>query len=108
VTVFVDITEELVQRSIELDVKPENLPRGARVTPLRVALRVKGPMKLVNVLEPREYAAVVDAAPGADEAEAESYERSVRVQPELPERAQLVGGAPKVEIALAKRRKRRK
>ena len=108
VTVFVEVGEEFVQRTLQgVPVLVEGTQRAAQAHPSSLALVVRGPRRIVEGLEKAQLTAVVDLSQVPEGAT--TVEHPIRVRPELPERTQLVAPVPKVEVILAplRRSKRR-
>lgn len=105
VTVYVDIVEEFAERTLELPVVLANAPRGSHPVPEVVTVTLKGPRRFVDRLDKESMAALVDLRGGEELEGVDTVEKIVAFRPELPERTQVVGGAPKVAVLLGKRRR---
>jgi len=106
VMVFVDISEEFSQRNFELPVRLVGAPSFAKVTPRVVLVTIKGPRRVVDGLDAKTLEAVVDVE-AEMAARLKRFEKTIALSPELPDRAQILGGAPKVGITIPRRHRRR-
>jgi YbbR domain-containing protein len=111
VTAFVEISEELSQRTfMDIGVEVIGGPAGAVPSPQQVNLTLKGPRKVLERLSRDAFLASVDVTPEAA-AGAATADKSVILRRILPERTQLVGSLPRVRVDLqpsAKRAGKRK
>jgi YbbR domain-containing protein len=108
VTVFVDLAEELAQRQLaDIPVRLEGAPRGTRVRPEVVSVTLKGPRRLMDELDGGKVEAIVTLDPATLDGQ-QTFEKIVTLRPELPERTQILGNAPKVEVSVPGKGKRKK
>jgi YbbR domain-containing protein len=104
VSVFVDITEDVTSRDLNLPVVLVNAPSGATATPDIVEVELKGPRHVVDRLGQDALQAVIDVSPEASLGETK-FEKTVSIRPELPERTVVVGALPSVMVTLPGRRR---
>lgn len=103
VTVFVDISEEMLQRTFEMSVRIDNAPKGTRIAPETVVVTLKGPRRFVDRLAKDSLTAVIDANPEAQVGG--SFEKVFTIEPALPERTQITGTVPKIAVWVPRRRR---
>jgi YbbR domain-containing protein len=108
VMIFVVIGEEHVQRTFaNVQVKSDDAPKGSRITPNVVMLTIKGPRRIVEKMEKDAFEAVVHVGEDLDKG-LTVVEKTIQLQPDLPNRTQLVGPVPKVEIQMGPARRTRR
>ena len=108
VTAFVEISEEMVQRTFgSVFVTVTGGATDAVAVPPDVPLTIKGPRKVVERLAEDAVLAGVDVAAEVAQG-APSAVKSVALRHFLPERTQLVGPMPRVRVELAGRKAKRK
>lgn len=101
VRVSVHITEEVVERTFaHVLVSVAELPEGSSVVPSELVLTLRGPKRLVEVIDEKTVIARVTPSPRG----LGRYESQVTLSSELLERTEIVGGAPKVLVQLGRRK----
>ena len=95
-----------MQRRVDVVVKHANAPEGSVATPTRVELLLKGPRRHLDKLDSTTLTAVIDVEPEALAGERQ-FKKGFVLEPPLPERTEIVGEAPRVEVSLSGRRRRR-
>lgn len=109
VTVFVEIAEELSQRTVpDVPVVLLGAPAGSTFSPSRVHLNFKGPRRLLDAIDAGTLQATVEVAHEAA-AGLSRVDKVVGLNQDLPERTQLLAPLPRVAVQLtsAKKPKRR-
>ncbi len=105
IQVFVEIREEVLQRNLEMTVTAKDAPKGLRINPKKILLTLKGPRLLVDRIDRNELQALVELSPPV--AGQRKFEAAVTIEPALPERVQIMGELPSVEVNLPRIRRRR-
>jgi YbbR domain-containing protein len=105
VNIFINISEENVQRDFEAPVTLEPSLKRARFTPQRVSFTLEGPRRIVDKIAQNAFVASVD--PTRDPGEkGRLIERYINLKPELSEKVQLISSIPKISITLPRRTRR--
>jgi YbbR domain-containing protein len=105
VTVYVDIAEEFVQRTLQnVPLNTTDLPKNVVLSPATVTFVLKGPRRIIDRLDPASLTARVELT-AQDLAAQGPIERPVALAQDLPERTQLVAPVPRVTIAFTNPRK---
>ena len=80
--------------------------RDFDVTPKKVLLGLKGPQRIVDTLDSGSVKAVVDVV--AEASGAASFEKSIVIEPGLPDGVDVAGGLPSVRVSWSSEKPRRK
>lgn len=105
VMVFVEIAEELAQRTLQnVPVALSNAAKGSTAVPDRVNFVIKGPRKLIEGLDVDTLTARVELS-DQDTKNPGPMERSVTLDGVLPDRTHLVAPVPRVIVSCPNLRK---
>lgn len=104
VKVLVDLREEIMERSFQVPVQLDNAPAGASVRPDNVRVTLKGPRRVVDTLQRRPFAAVVDLTQAVHDG-ATIVEAVPKIRP-LVDGTQVVGQVPSVQVSLPRASRR--
>lgn len=102
VAVEVNVTEEFVTRPFDnLPVVARDLPKGTRITPAHVSLKLEGPRTIIEAVDADSIEAFVDIDSESELSAQAVLEKAVKARGN-PERTQWVGSAPRVQVQLPK------
>jgi hypothetical protein len=105
VMVFVEIAEELAQRTLQnVPVALINGAKSSTVVPEAVTFVIKGPRKLIDGIDPDALTARVELS-AQDAKNPGPMERSVSLDGVLPDRTHVVAPVPRVIVTCANTRK---
>jgi len=101
VSVAVQIAEEFLTRAIDnVPVHLPGAPSGTRATPDKVSLKVTGPRSLVDALDVKSLEPYVECNPEYEQGLI-AFEKQLLLRG-LPDRMQLVGALPRVQVQIPK------
>lgn len=108
VSVFVEIGEELTQRTLTgIPVEVLGAGAGATYAPQVVALSLKGPRRILEQMRPENLRVQVDVSHELD-AGLERADKAIHLAQDLPDRTQLMSPVPRVVVQLGARRAKKK
>ncbi len=96
----VQIQPEQATRSLNLPVTVEHAPPGTHVAPATVAITIKGPRQVIDGVTTGKAVAYVELTDDSEQAKG-SFDAVVKVRG-LPDRVQLSGQVPHVQVKLGK------